>query len=311
MPLFVTVAPGAVVSDNTPIDAALLNLLAQPSVSVVGSVDGGSLALGAGSVIANSLASNAVTTAAIADGAVTAAKLGVLAVTTAKIDALAVTTAKIDINAVTTAKILDANVTLTKIAAITAGNIVGTGTGGTGNSLAISSGLTYDSTKLYWSPSIVQTHANTAIQYPGAVILALRPTTPTGNNIAALNSSITTTRANSKILITVNINYEVNAANGVFILWRDLVEIGSPTAPGNNQPYGIASGTYDADTSTTLTNVSFTYLDTVGVAASYAYKISFHSGVANTFNLNRTWSNSNTTDCELSTSRMILQEFPV
>ena len=113
MPLFVTVAPGVEVSNNTVIDAALLNLLAQPSVSVIGSVDGGSLALGASSVVANSIAANAVNTVAIADGAVTAAKLGALAVTTAKIDALAVTTAKLDVNAVTnTSTTFDSNSTV-------------------------------------------------------------------------------------------------------------------------------------------------------------------------------------------------------
>lgn len=323
MPLFVTVAPGAVVSDNTPIDAALLNLLAQPSVSVVGSVDGGSLALGAGSVIANSLASNAVTTAAIADGAVTAAKLGALAVTTAKIDALAVTTAKIDINAVTTAKILDANVTLAKIAPITTGNIVGTGTGGTGNSLTISSGLTYDSTKLYWSPSIAQTHATTIVGYTMALA---RPTNPgvnlePANNIAVLNTSILTTRLNSRILITVNINYEAqNSGNdGVFLLYRKeaingtTVEIGMPAQPASQplRPYGIAVGTYDSNSSTTANNVSFTYLDTVSAVTTYTYKLCWYNGVLNDFFINSSTTATNSAAYEVGTSRMILQEFPV
>ena len=312
MPLFVTVAPGAVVSDNTPIDAALLNLLAQPSVSVIGSVDGGSLALGAGSVIANSLASNAVTTAAIADGAVTAAKLG----------ALAVTTAKIDINAVTTAKILDANVTLTKIAAITAGNIVGTGTGGTGNSLAISSGLTYDSTKLYWSPNIVQIHATAIVTYAMA---ATRPTNPgvnlePSNNIVALNTSITTTRSGSRILITVNVNYEAYnfGQDGAFLLYRKeaiantTIEIGMPPAPSQAlRAYGIAVGTYDSNSDSTPQNISFTYLDTVSDVTTYTYKLCWYNGATNNFCLNSSVTGGNAVSYEAGTSRMILQEFPV
>ena len=55
MPLFATVVPGVQVNNNTLIDAALLNLIAQPSVSVVGSVDGGSITLGAGSIGTSSI----------------------------------------------------------------------------------------------------------------------------------------------------------------------------------------------------------------------------------------------------------------
>lgn len=318
MPLFVTVAPGAVVSDNTPIDAALLNLLAQPSVSVIGSVDGGSLALGANSVIANSLASNAVTTAAIADGAVTAAKLASNAVTTAaiadsavtaaKLGALAVTTAKINLLAVTDAQLAANAVTLAKIAPITAGNIVGTGTGGTGNSLAISSGLAYDATKLYWSPSIAQKHSDTVQTY---AYVAARPTVPTANNIADINTSITTTRAGSKILITINLNYEFDDDRGVFILYRNTVEIGSPASPANSQPYGISVATYDSNRATTPLSISFTYLDTVSTATTYAYNLCFHTGSTGNFYLNRSINNTNSVVSELTTSRMILQEFPV
>ena len=322
MPLFVTVAPGAVVSDNTPIDAALLNLLAQPSVSVIGSVDGGSLALGAGSVIANSLASSAVNTIAIADGAVTTLKLGGLAVTTAKIEALAVTTAKIDALAVTTAKILDGNVTLDKIAPITTGKIVGTGSDITVNSLAISSGLAFDSTKLYWGPNIVQIHATTIVTY---AMLATRPTNPgvnlePSNNIVALNTSITTTRSGSRILITVNVNYEAQSSgsDGVFLLYRKeaiantTIEIGMPPAPSQAlRAYGIAVGTHDGNSDSTPQNISFTYLDTVSDVTTYTYKLCWYNGATNNFYLNSSVTGGNAAAYEAGTSRMILQEFPV
>jgi hypothetical protein len=66
MPLFVTVTPGTTVTNSTTLDATTLNLLGTPSVDVVGTVDGGSLSLSAGSVNTNELAANAVTNAKMA-----------------------------------------------------------------------------------------------------------------------------------------------------------------------------------------------------------------------------------------------------
>jgi len=61
MPLFVTVTPGTTLTNSTTLDAATLNLLGTPSVDVVGTVDGGSLSLSAGSVTTGVIAANAVT----------------------------------------------------------------------------------------------------------------------------------------------------------------------------------------------------------------------------------------------------------
>lgn len=61
MPLFVTVTPGTTISNTTTLDPTTLNLLGTPSVDVVGTVDGGSLSLSAGSVNTNELADGAVT----------------------------------------------------------------------------------------------------------------------------------------------------------------------------------------------------------------------------------------------------------
>lgn len=61
MPLYVTVTPGTTISNTTTLDATTLNLLGTPSVDVVGTVDGGSLSLSAGSVNTNELADGAVT----------------------------------------------------------------------------------------------------------------------------------------------------------------------------------------------------------------------------------------------------------
>jgi len=66
MPLFVTVAPGIQISDNVKVDAALLNLIAQPSVSVVGSIDSGSLILSKSSIVTTDIIDTNITLPKIA-----------------------------------------------------------------------------------------------------------------------------------------------------------------------------------------------------------------------------------------------------
>jgi len=78
----------------------------------------GSGGLAAGSVVASTIGTSAVTTVKIQDTAVTTAKITDLNVTTAKINALAVTTAKINDLAVTTGKINDLAVTRIKLEAV-------------------------------------------------------------------------------------------------------------------------------------------------------------------------------------------------
>lgn len=90
--------------------------------SLIVSLDGGTLALGAGGLSvaaggigATQLASNAVSAAKIASNAVETAKIADDAVTAAKIADAAIDSARLDNNAVTTAKIADANVTASKL----------------------------------------------------------------------------------------------------------------------------------------------------------------------------------------------------
>ena len=67
MPLFVTVTPGTTITSSTTLDPATLNLLGTPAIDVVGTVDGGSLSLSAGSVNTTELAAKAVTFAKMQD----------------------------------------------------------------------------------------------------------------------------------------------------------------------------------------------------------------------------------------------------
>jgi hypothetical protein len=92
------------------------------SGSLIVSLDGGTLALGAGGlsvasggISATQLASNAVSAAKIASNAVETAKIADDAVTAAKIADAAIDSARLDNNAVTTAKIANANVTAAKL----------------------------------------------------------------------------------------------------------------------------------------------------------------------------------------------------
>lgn len=98
------------------------NGLENSSGSLIVSLDGGSLALGAGGlsiaaggVSATELASNAVSAAKIASNAVETAKIADDAVTSAKIADAAVDADRLASNAVTTAKIANANVTAAKL----------------------------------------------------------------------------------------------------------------------------------------------------------------------------------------------------
>jgi hypothetical protein len=92
------------------------------SGSLIVSLDGGTLALGAGGlsvasggITATELASNAVSAAKIASNAVETAKIADDAVTAAKIADAAVDSDRLASNAVTTVKIADANVTAAKL----------------------------------------------------------------------------------------------------------------------------------------------------------------------------------------------------
>ncbi len=84
MPLFVNVTPGTTISPTTTLSASTLNLLGTPTVNITGTIDGGTLTLGSGSVNTDAIQNLAVTTAKIADNAVTNAKLATMPANTIK-----------------------------------------------------------------------------------------------------------------------------------------------------------------------------------------------------------------------------------
>jgi len=84
MPLFVNVTPGTTITPTTTLSASTLNLLGTPTVNITGTIDGGTLTLGSGSVNTDAIQNLAVTTAKIADNAVTNAKLATMPANTIK-----------------------------------------------------------------------------------------------------------------------------------------------------------------------------------------------------------------------------------
>ncbi len=84
MPLFVNVTPGTTISSTTTLSASTLNLLGTPTVNITGTIDGGTLTLGANSVNSDAIQNLAVTTGKIADGNVTNIKLANMPANTIK-----------------------------------------------------------------------------------------------------------------------------------------------------------------------------------------------------------------------------------
>ena len=84
MPLFVNVTPGTTISSTTTLSASTLNLLGTPTVNITGTIDGGTLTLGANSVNSDAIQNLAVTTGKIADNSVTNAKLATMPANTIK-----------------------------------------------------------------------------------------------------------------------------------------------------------------------------------------------------------------------------------
>jgi hypothetical protein len=84
MPLFVNVTPGTTISPTTTLSASTLNLLGTPTVNITGTIDGGTLTIGANSVNTAALQDLSVTTSKLNDAAVTNAKLANMPANTIK-----------------------------------------------------------------------------------------------------------------------------------------------------------------------------------------------------------------------------------
>jgi len=158
MPLFVTVTPGTTISNSTTLDPTTLNLLGTPSIDVVGTVDGGSLSLAAGSVGTTQLAANAVTNAKMATMASNTIKGNNTGATAVPSD-LSVSDVKNLLainptggleNSSTNIQIANSGVTYAKVQNVSASKLLGnpTGSAAAPSEITLGSGLSFTGTTL-------------------------------------------------------------------------------------------------------------------------------------------------------------------
>ena len=134
----------------------------------------------------------------------------------------------------------------------------------------------------------------------------------TGTFITDLNTSITPQFSTSKILVQMNLTFEVHH-DTVFRLFRNVggvdTEIGRNTNDANYWS-GIWLPGYDADNSSTPTTNHYMYYDSPGTTQPVTYKLMIQSaGVsASTFYLNRSISSAGQDCYEVAISQVVLQE---
>jgi hypothetical protein len=128
--------------------------------------------------------------------------------------------------------------------------------------------------------------------------------------IAALDTSITPTASDSKILLTFSFCGEGHF-NNVFRLFRGSTEIGR-TTQSTAQWAGFKPANYDTDVGSTPNNYHFVYVDEPATtsAVTYNIRVSESNNEDTFFKLNRAYSSLDVglAGYELGTSQVILME---
>lgn len=149
------------------------------------------------------------------------------------------------------------------------------------------------------APNLVQTVYSGTASYASAASL----------EIAEMTTTITTLKDASRVRVLIRISFE-RESNGMFFVTRNGVELFSNSAASPGQrTLGIAPVTVDGNTSSTMTQVAIDFIDTVGVAGDYEYRVGVR-GQAQPFHLNRTSADTDTNSFERGTSILILEEIP-
>jgi len=152
---------------------------------------------------------------------------------------------------------------------------------------------------------VVFNHVDTIASY-----LIDSATPDTTQQIAALNTSITPTASDSKILVTFSFCGEGNEEN-VWRLYRGNTEIGR-TTQSTSQWAGFKPALSDGSLGWTQTSQHFVYIDSPATTSSITYNIRAAESynVNNYFRLNRVYNGTNAgaVTQELGTSQVILME---
>lgn len=153
--------------------------------------------------------------------------------------------------------------------------------------------------------NVVQTHLTApSIQAISANIVT---------NITDLNASITLSRKEHRVKVTVRWSGEWSAINNydcVFGLNRNDIAVGNPTNPSFRMA-GIASteqGYYTSDASTTQDTIRFVFIDTPNTLDPITYTATVKKSVSGTMYNQRVVSGSDLTYAERLTSTIILEE---
>ena len=146
------------------------------------------------------------------------------------------------------------------------------------------------------STNLTFIHVNYPIQYASAVT----------HTITELSASLTPSSVNSKIEILYFINHEAHY-NGVFLLHRNGVEIGS-APPSGLRNAGFAAVAYDGNVASTISPQTFHYIDSPNTTTPVTYDILVRYNQARVLNINRTFSSPDSSLYELATSSVMLRE---
>ena len=169
-------------------------------------------------------------------------------------------------------------------------------------------------------------HSSGFVIPPAGGIIQTQYTQFTGTNTVSLSAltdtvltdltvNITPVSTSSVIHLQTHIFYEHgeddhNAWNHVFFFYRDSTKIGH-TQTGSNRKCGISMGTrtyYSEDDSSTPHIARFDYFDSPSTTSQITYKVGIVVSTAETFALNRTIGDSDTTGIERGISTIVATE---
>lgn len=130
----------------------------------------------------------------------------------------------------------------------------------------------------------------------------------TDTELTGLASTINNVANASAVEITAFIAIErVSAENSCLYIERNGIEIGSAPSAGS-RPNGLLPMLYDAENASTMTVVSFTFIDTNPDAGTNAYTFHIRGSSSQTAFLNRTITDADGATYERATSTIILKE---